>query len=739
MNSRYIAHRSDDGQEDQTLQDHLKNVSELAATFAAAFSSSEYGRYIGALHDIGKYADRWQRYIRGLIREKIDHSTAGAKEACKIYGKNAIGYLMAYCISGHHAGLLNGGTKLDLAESEPTLCARLQKVVDDYSAYAKDTILPPKVKIKKPESLSLITDHPGQQGNFSLSFYIRMLFSCLVDADYLDTESYMKQGKIHREYGASLTELKVRFDRFIEEHRYLEGKSGINFLRSGILKDCIREGREANESFFTLTVPTGGGKTLSSMAFALEYAVRDGMRHIIYVIPYCSIIDQTVEQLQKIFGEENVLAAYSNVDYEDSKENLRLASENWDKPIIVTTAVQFFESLYSNKPSRCRKLHNIAKSVLVFDEAQMIPEFRLRPCIRAIKELGINYQSICVLCTATQPAFQPYFEKTFVNGADHPYFLKEICHNPRELYDEFKRVSYRNLGKQSDEQLAEKMNGMHQALCIVSTRKQAKNIYRLLEGEGCFQLSTLLTAADRIKKLALIRENLKKDERCIVVSTSLIEAGVDVDFPCVFRAKAGLDNIIQSGGRCNREGKRGRENSFVYIFEPEDQYRLPSFLSRAADITDLVARGADDIASLDIVERYFSSMHEVSAAGSVDGLDIDDIVEMFEISKHFSYPFKTAADKFRMINSESVSVFIPNTGDAVSILYKLQNDLLLARREYRYIQTHSVNIYENDLKKIEPSLVRIDDYNAYLNDLSLYNDEVGLDVDQQKMGEALFF
>ncbi|MDY3990247.1 MAG: CRISPR-associated endonuclease Cas3'', partial [Lachnospiraceae bacterium] len=395
----YIAHRKENGNY-QLLLDHLTGVANMAEYFAADFLAEDFGRCVGMLHDIGKYSNRFQRYIRGeekLKRGDVDHSSAGAIEAYHM-SANAIGLIMSYCISGHHSGLLDGGSKYDDNESAATLWGRLNKEVEDYSSYTNEIQISDKPQ--KP-LISLITESINEKGNFSLSFFIRMVFSCLVDADFLDTEKYMTDGMQYRDAGEDIHSLKKKLDSFLNKNGYLKGEKGINKYRSDILKECIEEGK-GDEKFYTLTVPTGGGKTISSLAFALERAEKASKKRVIYVIPYCSIIEQTVDIFRHIFGENNVLAAYSNADYDD--ENLRLSADNWNKPIVVTTSVQFFESFYSNRTSACRKLHNVADSVIIFDEAQLLPEFRLKPCIRVIEELGVNYGCVAVLCTATQPS-----------------------------------------------------------------------------------------------------------------------------------------------------------------------------------------------------------------------------------------------------------------------------------------------------------------------------------------------
>lgn len=728
----YIAHRKENGN-DQLLLDHLTGVANMAEYFAADFRAEDFGRCVGMLHDIGKYSNRFQRYIRGeekLKRGDVDHSSAGAIEAYHM-SANAIGLIMSYCISGHHSGLLDGGSKYDDNESAATLWGRLNKEVEDYSSYTNEIQISDKPQ--KPH-ISLITESINEKGNFSLSFFIRMVFSCLVDADFLDTEKYMTDGMQDRDAGEDIHSLKKKLDSFLNKNGYLKGKKGINKYRSDILKECIEEGK-GDENFYTLTVPTGGGKTISSLAFALERAEKASKKRVIYVIPYCSIIEQTVDIFRHIFGENNVLAAYSNADYDD--ENLRLSADNWNKPIVVTTSVQFFESFYSNRTSACRKLHNVADSVIIFDEAQLLPEFRLKPCIRVIEELGVNYGCVAVLCTATQPSLNQFFEKVLINRKPG-IILKEICADTKELFTVFRRVSFNKIGKISDDELAEKLEDHEQVLCIVSTRKQAANLFKLLDGDGIYHLSTLMTAEHRRRTLKDVRSRLQNNKRCIVVSTSLIEAGVDVDFPCVYKAETGLDSIIQAGGRCNREGGMDADRSIVYVFEPEDKYKTPRMLKRPLEVEQMVTNGEDDISSTDIIRKYFDTLHTIEDSGQKSGLDADDIVGSFENAEKLSYPFDTIGRKFRMIDSDTYSVFIPDERSD-NIVWKLENDIMLTPDEYRHIGRCSVNIYENELNKIRNYVDQIDDRSFILMDSDLYDERMGLICDDDRSGEAIFF
>ncbi|HCW80107.1 MAG TPA: CRISPR-associated helicase/endonuclease Cas3 [Ruminococcaceae bacterium] len=705
------AHIREDGAT-QTIEEHLENVAELAAKFARPFHAESMAYQCGLAHDIGKYSEKFQQHIWNG-GERTDHSTAGAKEIIKFCGIPA-----AYCIAGHHAGLLDGGGRFDSSETSGTLWGRLnKKISNSYGIYKK------YIRLQKPELPPLT---PLGHHGFTVSFFIRMLFSCLVDADFLDTERFMSGGKIKRESGCSIEGLLKKLDGFIEQNGWLNGRDGVNGKRSEILKTCIETGSKMEKGLFTLTVPTGGGKTVSSMAFALHHAAKHDMKRVIYVIPYCSIIEQTADIFSGIFGRENVLAHYSGAKHDDSKNEemnqKRLAAENWDMPVVVTTAVQFFESLFSNRPSACRKLHSIADSVVIFDEAQTLPLQYLKPCVDAIAELIANYSATCVLCTATQPALQPLFDI---------YAPKlrptEICPNTKELFDAFRRVHYEQLGKLSDEELANRLNACGQVLCIVSTRKQAKNVYGLLKGDGCFHLSTLMTPEHRRGVIKEIRERLKNGKPCRTVSTSLIEAGVDIDFPTVYRTYAGLDSEIQAGGRCNREGKRPAEESTVYLFRSEGRYKLPDSLKRPMREAYAVTYNKKDITAPEEIKAYFENLYRDTGSE----LDRNNIVGSFEdgIKNNLSFPFKTNAERFCIIENNTWTVLIPRDEKSSRMASQLeQRDFKPNKEFYRRMGQYCVNVYGNQFKELSPSLAVVDEKLAVLTVPNLYDSDTGLSI-----------
>ena len=664
----------------QTLQSHSVNVGEMAAEFAQVFGAQEIACQTGKLHDWGKYSEAFNHRLHG--GPSVDHATAGAKIAVERWG-NVIGKLMAFCIAGHHAGLANGNSEGD---NRRTLKQRLAlQFGEDIPAL--DNLWQQEIKL--PQNLSappLKADahHPF----FSYAFFTRMLYSCLVDADYLDTEAFYSslENKASERGGyPDLNALQHNFNQFINDFRRRiaqapeqteaeKRNAALNRLRSEILDHAVEQAAQP-QGLFTLTVPTGGGKTFTSMAFALEHAKQHDMRRVIYVIPFTSIIEQNAAEFRKAFGElgeQAVLEHHSTFDdgklqNEATKDKLRLASENWDAPIVVTTAVQFFESLFADRSSRCRKLHNIASSVIILDEAQMLPLNLLLPIMQAIKELAQNYRCSIVMCTATQPAVQA--ENGFYRGFEN---VREIAPKPTALFDKLRRTTVQHIGTQTDTDLLAKFAEHPQMLVIVNNRRHARSLYDQAKHlDGTFHLTTLMCAKHRSQKLDEIRGRLKNGEPCRVIATSLIEAGVDVDFPLVMRAEAGLDSVAQAAGRCNREGKRPSENSFVWIFAPEEQWKAPPELVAQAAVMRLTADSfSDDLLSTQAVAAYFAELYQLKGGE----LDNKKILKMHnDTGQSLDFPFQTIADKFRMIESHMQPLIIPFDAEAENLISSLHH------------------------------------------------------------------
>jgi len=652
----------------QPLKEHLNNVGLLAEKYAEIFNCADYGKAAGLLHDLGKYTDEFQRRLEGK-HPKVDHATWGAKIALEKYN-NDFGYLIAYGIAGHHAGLANGDYRTE--QKLTPLKERCNKsrlpILNSAWKGEIEPLLPCKLSVPplKPKV--------GFK-NFQIAFLSRMILSCLVDADRLDTEDYENRvaGKSSsRGQYPDLAQLKANFDRSIQS---FEADSEINRKRADILHAVRQNARLLDpglSSLFSLTVPTGGGKTLASMAFALDHAEAYRKRRIIYVIPFTSIIEQNAAVFRKQFGTEYLDAviehhsAFNDSDVEknikqpDSRTKLKIAMENWDAPVIVTTAVQFMESLFSNRPSQCRKLHRIANSVVILDEAQTLPMSLLRPCLEALDELARNYGCSIVLCTATQPAFKA--EDGFPGGLQNVRELaKSERIDPKGLYEQFRRVTVRHIGELSDADVIGRLRAAEQMLCIVNTRKQAQLLYRgIADLEGSYHLSTYMCAAHRNNVLAEIRQALKDGKPCRVVSTSLIEAGVDVDFPCVLRSDAGLDSIAQAAGRCNRESKRPKDESMVWIFAAKD-HRPPAELKIYAGKmkeTLNIAEFDKDPLGLAAIQDYFTRVYWHHETGQTSQLDKHGILTELQNSKPNNLPFEWIGQTFKVIDSPTKTVIV---------------------------------------------------------------------------------
>ena len=742
-NRPLAAHLRDDGEGGilvQTIDAHNHAVAVRAGAYADDFGAGSLGYACGALHDYGKATARFQKRIWDHSA-RVDHSTAGAFEILsREYGKTIdsgnprdlkrlfakrAALLAAYCIAGHHAGLPDGG---DLSCAPGTLTGRLHN-------WDNKDILQVETTETMPLSFPPLKCDRENAG-FSLSCLTRMIFSCLVDADYLDTEEFMTGRDARKNDTDPIPILCSLFADYIEKNNYLKGTTELNKERAGILTQCIEAGKNMIPGIKTLSVPTGGGKTVSSLAFSLYHAQTHNKKRIIYVIPYCSVIDQTVEVFKTILGEKNVLAHYSDItpDDDEAKENMRrLACENWDVPLIVTTGVQFFESFFSNRSSACRKLHNLAESIIIFDEAQTIPNAYLLPCVSAICELTANYGSTCVLCTATQPSLDE-----LVHGYNKALKTEEICPGVMEQKSGvFQRVTYINEGLLTDEELAERLTDSHQVLCIVGSRKHARELFELIEGEGAFHLSTLMIPADRKRTIREIKERLKCGQACRVVSTSLIEAGVDVDFPEVYRAEAGLDSIIQSAGRCNREGKREASESLVHIYISEQRHQLPASLKLPKEIARKVTEDIDQPDAPEVIRAYFQELHTLQGRAA---LDKNNILEKMNAGfMTGNYPFSTIARDFHLISEDTWSVLIPADKESRKLCEKLQDGSYpLTRMEYRKLGQYTVNVFENHFKALEGSLYVYGTRQAILINPELYSAVTGLRYEETE-GSGLFF
>lgn len=643
-----------------------------ASSNSATFGLAPFGAAVGQLHDIGKCSQEFQKYIKGL-GSSPDHSTAGAIVAAEIYGPK-LGRLLAFTIAGHHAGLADGADSLARRLANP---GRLP----DYRDWrAHVGVLPAMADLVSAAAHLKPSPEPG----FAFAFLTRMLFSALVDADFIATERFYAQiaGEIRvRGEHRSIIDLRDRLRVAMAVER---ADTPVNRLRAEVLNHAIA-GAELAPGLFTLTVPTGGGKTLASLSFALEHAVRQGLRRVVYVIPYTSIIEQTAAVFRAALGtDDDILEHHANFEWDragtdaeglDGGDKLRRSAENWDAPIIVTTAVQFFESLFAARTSRCRKLHNLAGAVIVLDEAQTLPVPLLRPCLAAIDELARNYGASVVLCTATQPALRRIDDalpKAWALSVDD---ARELAPDPRGLYDRLRRVTVERLAAPvADGAVAARFAEAPQMLCIVNSRAHAHDLFEAIRDQsGARHLTTTMCAAHRQAVLAAIRADLAVERPTRVVATSLIEAGVDVDFPEVWRAMAGLDSIAQAAGRCNREGKltHGR----VVVFDPADRPAPRAFAAMTA-ATREVMRHHDDLLGLDAVTDYFRILYFHHGTGHLDAARLDGEVypimrNIADTANRFDFPFASIARAFRLIDEAMVPVLVPYDATARGLLRDL--------------------------------------------------------------------
>ncbi|XOQ43752.1 MAG: CRISPR-associated helicase Cas3 [Clostridium sp.] len=556
----YYAHtRAGKSKEEwQTVKEHSKNVAELVKKFSASWCTEEYAENLGLLHDVGKYQSDFQSRLRGT-NITVEHSISGAAEWIKMKWPES----GAYCIAGHHSGLPDIGSNTDSAE-EPTLLGRLKRAEkQNFSIYKNELVLKPIRTFPAKDAVRMSSGNIDEIKK-EYAFWTRMMFSCLTDADYLDTEKFCT-GKQERGVYADFNICRKQICKYLSQ---FQADTPVKRAREYMRRQVMSHAGEKADVYL-INMPTGSGKTLTSMQFALERAVLSHKKHIIYVIPYTSIIEQNAQIFKEIFGADSVLEHHCNFDYESvqnisTRERLKRSAENWDASIIVTTNVQFFKSIYGNRSGELRKLHNIANSVIIFDEVHMFPSLFFQPCLEAIRLLTQRYHCEAVFMTATMPDFHRWMERFGCTNVKTIDLIED-----KSLFSVFNRCKIENLGVLSSEKLVSLALNADNALIVVNSRKAAKYIYHLLPGKK-YHLSTYMTHDDRSTVIAKVKNSLKQREHFCLVSTSLIEAGVDLDFDFVFREIAGLDNLLQSAGRCNREGKKQGCKTYAFEFEEEE-------------------------------------------------------------------------------------------------------------------------------------------------------------------------
>ncbi|GBU21272.1 CRISPR-associated helicase Cas3 [Fibrobacteres bacterium R8-0-B4] len=685
---------------------------------------------------------------------KIGHAAPSAKAVYSLFG-NKWGKLLAYGIAGHHAGLpdWSSGSNRDLE------CRLKQaQTVADAELIAQEVL--DLIAAHKPNKL------PWQfeKKSLDVSLYIRMLFSCLVDADFLSTERYMNPENAEMRGGySSMKEILERFNRYMVENSFesensdTDGqkrdinessgpdKNNVNALRASVLADCRKAGRNGGVGVYSLTVPTGGGKTLSSLAFALEHAVANNLERIIYVIPYTSIIEQNADVFRSAVGDENVVEHHSNFDLNkktDSKKDsgeesdneelsdemkkLQFATENWDAPVIVTTAVRFFETLFAVRTSACRRLHNICNSVVVLDEAQLVPIKHLTPILDTIRLLSKRYRTTFVISTATQPAWE---SREGFNGLPSGG-VKEIIHDVPALFNALVRVRIHYPDNYdvpiTYEELAEKLKRHDQVLCIMPTKRSCRTLHKLLP-KDFYHLSALMCGEHRSDIIAEIKEKLKNNQPVRVVSTNLVEAGVDIDFPVVYKALAGMDSMAQAAGRCNREGKLSGMGE-VYLFIPLEKPPKGELRIAADESLTLLKTGGYSPLDVKTYEAFFRSV--IWGAHTTDKGDV--MTALTKDAPDLTVQFRTAADNFKIIeNEEQYTIFVPykeSGRELIALLKKKGPEKWLLRKLQRY----TVSIYERDYRRLKSEGRIIEVYPEFFMCLDTeYDLRTGLKVDDE--------
>ncbi|MDE5769804.1 MAG: CRISPR-associated helicase Cas3' [Oscillospiraceae bacterium] len=725
----YYAHISSDGRK-QTVKEHLDGVAELAEKNAVPLMKS-LAHAAGKAHDLGKFSIAFQKRLSGLPI-KYEHSIGGAIEYSQsTYAKSKMtalpAYMLQYCIAGHHTGLPDGGTKND---TDTTLQGRLKQqnyqnhqTETDYHAYQNE------IQLEFPECVQLASEISDMKTDIDIekfAFFTRYLFSCLVDADYLDTEKFCfpeTERSLKADFQAIRTAVNQKLNSFLP-------MTELQKARGRLQQQAYKNAKNA-ANISILNIPTGSGKTLCSLKIALDrlLASNGEKKRIIYVIPYTSIIEQTADIFEKIFGKyADILQHHSNYDFSDdnssdfknmsepdTRNKLKKAAENWDAPFIITTSVQFFESLYHFKGSPLRKLHNMADSVIIFDEIHLLPIQLLQPCLKGIGYITKYLNSDAIFLSATMPDYRKLF-RHYLPDCSYSVLVPD-----KTDFQYFKKCQYLNLGKTDFDAILEKAQHYQSNLIVVNKRKSAYEIYQNITGRK-YHLSTYMTPKDRSHTINAIRADLANGIKITVVSTSLIEAGVDFDFKAVFREIAGLDNIIQAGGRCNREGVD--KSGDVYIFETDE--KIIRDLQIPVNIVKSLLEEYDDITSPECIETYYQRLYREKK----DPIDKNSIANRNDNIKIniTCVPFRTYANQFEFIKDDSVGVVIPQCEEAVKLYHQLKSgDYSVKRKLQKYTVSLKRYELENAIK-----LGILDDFDTgmlQLTNPNYYHPETGLNLD----------
>jgi len=708
----------------EPLSDHLEKTANMTKLFAEKFNLGKLGYIIGLIHDIGKYSEDFQNKLlkeAGLPYNKIignsHHSLITGEYLFNKDNKNNIYKILYYIISAHHTYL----------HDHYNLFGKKSGYIEEISKKIDDKIILEFNNINLKELEEEIIKKVGKKSEFCLSVLIRMLYSCLIDSDCLCSENFMDINKFNKrsKYNNIDELLNVFSNDFLPEFKKSKSCTFINNERNKILQKCIEESKELS-NIYTLRVPTGLGKTISSMAFALNHAKIYNKDRIIYVIPYCSIIEQTADIFRKIFGN-NVIEHHSNINYDNINENdNNLACENWDAPIIITTSVQFFESLFSSNRSSCRKLHNIANSVVIMDEIQLLPIKYINPIFEMIKELYNNYKTTFILTTATMPLLKSKTTNTFnFNGIE----TKEIINNPNELYNKFIRTeinTINNLEPITFDDVANKINNYNTVLAVVNTRKNCENLYNILKSKNnnfLYHLSNNMCGKHKSEVIKEIMKRLYEKLETKVVSTQIIEAGVDISFPIVFREITGIDSIEQIRGRCNREGEYKIGQVYIFRFD-----KLPNFgdLKLSTEIGLTILKREKPIITLKEVNEYFEKMYWAQELN----LDKKEIIPKLKNDAYMRFEFNKASKEFKIIEDYQIPIVIQYDKNCEEIIKLIKKNNNITFKNQRNLQRYIINISKKDydyFKENKYTKPLIEDNELhYLDKKELYNNKTGI-------------
>ena len=686
----YYAHTREGESEEgwQTIKEHSENVAKLVKDFSAAWCTEEYAENLGLLHDAGKYQPDFQRRLRGE-NISVEHSIGGAAQWIEMKWPES----GAYCIAGHHSGLPDIGNRTDSID-EPTLLGRLKRApAQDFSAF-KNELKVRQVNVFPAKSAVCMNSVETEDIKKEYAFWTRMMFSCLTDADFLDTERFCS-GRKERGVYADFEVCRKLLNEAISQFK---ADTPVRRARDAMRRQVLSHVREEADVYL-INLPTGSGKTLTSMQFALERAVLSHKKHIIYVIPYTSIIEQNAKVFKDIFGEDAVLEHHCNFDYESvqdagMREKLKRTAENWDASIIVTTNVQFFESIYGNRSGELRKLHNIADSVIVFDEVHMLPPLFFQPCLEAVKILTQRYHCEAVFMSATMPDFHKWMREFGCSDVKTIDLITD-----KSDFSVFNRCKIENLGRLSLEKLSAFAARAENSLIVVNSRKAARQVYNMLPGKK-YHLSTYMTHDDRSTVIAEVKESLKKRERFCLVSTSLIEAGVDLDFDLVFRETAGLDNLLQTAGRCNREGKKQGCKTYAFEFEEEELRPKNSEFVTKQSFCRKVFEKYEDAASPDAVEFYFNQLYAYTL-GDMRSMDFKRAFSSASCNiDGFGFDFAQYARNFRLIDDNTQPLVIVTDENREKVMPLLEAASYGGMGSMRKLQRYAVSLRPYEFEQL---------------------------------------